>query len=852
MESNINDSFEVIFNSSSDAILLLHDNKITTYNPSALKLFSLSGTQDLIGTSPFDFSPEFQPNGERSSVMARNFVNEALSMGNARFEWLHKFNDTELWAEYSLDRIGPDKNVLLAIIRDIGIFKNRQITTENRISRLIGHNQALSELSILENDPEFKLSNFKWKLLEITVSCLEADHVAIWWKKGHKLKKDLSISEEKSAYKLGNALKLEEYPRIKKALFEHQQIVINDSFKDPRSNELKANVKPGFGSGSMLFVPIISGSDLLGLLWIEISREIRKWEYEEQFFAASIGEMLAKQVNMAQKKKSEKALLEKEEYYRTLIEKTLEVTVVRDKNGVIKYVSPSVDLVFDIHEADLIGQKEFAKTHPDDIEHFRKDWKYLIENPERSIRLDQRIILPNGKVRYIEGMARNLLKVKPVNGMVMNFRDVTSRKKAESALIESQMRLEGIISSALDAIITVDSNQNIVLFNDAAEKMFLQNAFDVFGKPMELLLPTGHREKHNAHMNKFRDSSIEKKKMGSPDEQLYGLRSDGTLFPIDASISKQVIEDEVFFTAVIRDITEQLKSEQVLKEYNKTLEKEVESRTRLLNRKNNELNKTLEELRNTQEQLVESEKMASLGQLTAGIAHEINNPINFVTSTISPLKRDIEELRKFFENDNGMQGKPVKNNSSESKFLFKEIAQLLEGIEEGAKRTKNIVLGLRNFSRLDEESFKKTDLHDGLDNTLMLLNSKLKGKIDINKKYGKIPLVECLPGKINQVFMNILSNAIQAIENKGKISIITRLENKMVKVKITDTGHGMTKEVQKRIFEPFFTTKDVGIGTGLGLSISYGIIEKHGGTIEVESEHEKGTTFVISLPVSQI
>jgi PAS domain S-box-containing protein len=761
-------------------------------------------------------------------------------------------------------------------------------------------------------------------------------------------------------------------------LLEHQLLVINDSYKDPRSNEFKIHAKQNCGSGSLLIVPIISDGRLQGFLWIENAGNIKKWEYEEQSFAVSLGEMLAKQIGTVQKKKVERKLeqsekvfralvdhsldlvciidkngiltyqspsfenvlgfspnellgknafefihpedfkilkirflrlfsqsgledsfiyrarhrkghwvyvealannmlkekeingivvnirdisermefqdqlQEQEQYYRTLIEKSLELTVVRDEKGIVTYVSPSVELVFGLNEEDLLGKSDVVQTFKEDLEQFQEDWQYLLEHPEKHIKIDQRIILPDGKVRHVEGMARNLLNVKPVNGIVMNFRDVSSRKNAENALIESQMRLEGIISSALDAIITVDSNHNIVLFNDAAEKMFKQNAYEVFGKPMELLIPKEARKQHKNNIKAFQGSATDQQKMGSSKRQLFGLKSDGALFPIDASISKQTIEDEIFFTAVIRDITEQLKSEQVLKEYNKTLEGEVKVRTRLINRKNNELNNTLEELRNTQEQLVESEKMASLG-LTAGIAHEINNPINFVTSTISPLKRDFNTIQKIVSSSNGNGStKSLSDQSKEIKFLFGEITQLLNGIEEGAKRTKNIVLGLRNFSRLDEESFKKADLQEGLDSTLMLLNSKLRGQIDIEKKYGGIPLVECLPGKINQVFMNILSNAIQAIKGKGKISISTSYKKDFVFISISDSGHGMSKEVQKRIFEPFYTTKDVGVGTGLGLSISYGIIDKHGGTIEVESKSRKGTTFVISLPVSQL
>ncbi len=280
-----------------------------------------------------------------------------------------------------------------------------------------------------------------------------------------------------------------------------------------------------------------------------------------------------------------------------------------------------------------------------------------------------------------------------------------------------------------------------------------------------------------------------------------------------------------------------------------------------LGRTNETLNETVTDLKAAQEQLIQAEKMASLGQLTAGIAHELNNPINFITANIQPLKEDMADILKIIaryekvieEKDLGKEFRDVDQSRHDNNinFTLKEINDLLRGIEDGAMRTSEIVRGLRNFSRLDQNVIRKANLNDSLESTLTLLNSSYKNRVEIIKEYGNIPEVDCFPGQINQVFMNILSNAIQAIPAEGKIFIKTWSVNNMVKVSVRDTGAGMTEDVRKKIFDPFFTTKDVGKGTGLGLSISFGIIQKHNGEIEVFSKPGEGTEFVIRIPIQQ-
>lgn len=299
-------------------------------------------------------------------------------------------------------------------------------------------------------------------------------------------------------------------------------------------------------------------------------------------------------------------------------------------------------------------------------------------------------------------------------------------------------------------------------------------------------------------------------------------------------------------------------NERLISEQNRMLDQQVKERTR-------ELENALNDLKRTEVELVNREKMSSLGLLTAGIAHEINNPINFVTASISPLKRDINDLLLLLTTYEDLSQKGLDAEALnivkelkaklDSDYLIEEIHQLLNGIEEGANRTANIVRGLQKFSRSDEHFMKSADLIDGIENTLTLLNNQIKDQIEIIKDYQPIPLIDCSPGKLNQVFLNILSNAIHAVNHNNRkekvITVRAYYKDKNVFISFADNGQGMSKEVQEKIFDPFFTTKDVGKGTGLGLSISYGIIENHHGEILVNSTPGEGSEFIIRLPVEQ-
>jgi len=288
--------------------------------------------------------------------------------------------------------------------------------------------------------------------------------------------------------------------------------------------------------------------------------------------------------------------------------------------------------------------------------------------------------------------------------------------------------------------------------------------------------------------------------------------------------------------------------EKELEHLNLNLERQVADRTA-------QLQDTLQKLQSAQTQLVQSEKMASLGQLVAGIAHEINNPIGAIYANMPPLEEYIDDIKGTVEfaqshmDETSAQKLNAHLEQIDYTFVIEDLTKLLNSQKQAADRIRNIVLALRNFSRLDQGEVKTVRLEEGLDSTLQMLHHNYKDRIAVEKDYTLNEMVECYAGELNQVFMNILANAIQAIPGKGSIFITTAKMNDQAIVSIADTGTGMPDEVKKRIFDPFFTTKDVGEGTGLGLSISYGIIEKHHGTLTVESELNRGTRFIIAIPL---
>lgn len=331
------------------------------------------------------------------------------------------------------------------------------------------------------------------------------------------------------------------------------------------------------------------------------------------------------------------------------------------------------------------------------------------------------------------------------------------------------------------------------------------------------------------------------------------------------------------------------KNEQGEVEFLSTIARDIRDRQQIearLRQQAQDLEATVQELQRTQTQMIQAEKMSSLGQLVAGVAHEINNPVNFIHGNLNYLEEHTQDLLRIIEvyqqkNTNYEPGLQDLHEEIDLEYIQQDLPKILNSMKVGTQRIRQIVLSLRTFSRMDEAEFKAVDIHAGIDSTLMILQHRLKEQperpaIQVIKEYGVLPSVECYAGQLNQVFMNILANAIDALEESvvsGQWSVVNAevtdkgqqtndiptiristsvIGSNWIKMAIADNGMGMSEKTQQQIFNPFFTTKPVGKGTGMGMSISYQIItEKHGGKLLCNSHLGKGTEFIIEIPIQQ-
>ncbi len=404
-----------------------------------------------------------------------------------------------------------------------------------------------------------------------------------------------------------------------------------------------------------------------------------------------------------------------------------------------------------------------------------------------------------------------------------------TEQQAEAELVDSQTQLSAVLDTVGEGIITIDSNSIIVMVNREVENIWGYAHDELVGKPLQVLMPEQYRTRHTAGLKRYIETGMAQV-MGQR-LQLEGLRKDGSTFPLEIRMAETQVGSRLLFTAAVRDITDRLSAEAALQKANSELEEKVEERAL--------------ELRRKEAQLVQAEKMASLGQLVAGVAHEINTPVGALSSNIDIFARTVNRIGEILAE---METADTAPQHEKLRRLLEIVQQLSTVNRTATERIMAIVGSLRRFARLDEAELEKVDIHEGIENTLTLVQHELKHRIQVEKDYGEVPPITCYPNQLNQVFLNLLVNASHAIEGKGNISIKTRMDGNSLVIEFRDTGIGISEENRQRIFDAGFTTKGFGEGTGLGLSIVSGIVQNHKGQLEVESQVGKGTTFRLILP----
>lgn len=556
-------------------------------------------------------------------------------------------------------------------------------------------------------------------------------------------------------------------------------------------------------------------------------------------------------IDITDRKQAELALQLSEERLRTVINNAPLILFGIDSNGIFTLSEGKGLEPLGFKPGEAVGQSvyELYKDDPQSIENIN-----LVLAGTESIWSAEL----NGHV--YESRARAILDEKgKVSGLIAVSIDITERARVEEVLRESEARLHLILENMPVMLSAVDADRKIVVWNRECEEVLGYNTSELVGnaEAIQLLIPdVDYRQKIFKEIVKgghnFRDLEVE-------------IPADnGSIKTIAwSNISGEFSVPGWDFWGIGVDVTERKAAELA----------QLESEARLREQAA-ELEAAFHTLANTQAQLVQSEKMSSLGQLVAGVAHEINNPVSFIFGNISYAKNYTNELLKILELYRSAYPEPTAEieaelQESDLDFIKEDLPRLLASMEVGANRIQEIVKSLRTFSRLDEADFKVVNLHEGIDSTLMLLAHRLKPQgdsrgISVIKEYGNLPPVECYSGQLNQVFMNLLSNAIDALEESasafesgtapiGTIKLRTELiEGDRVRIAIADSGAGISESVQQRLFDPFFTTKPVGKGTGLGLAISYEIVvKKHQGELLCKSQLGSGTEFAIEIPLRQ-
>lgn len=812
---NLKKNYHTLFNSAGDAVFIQQGKNFLEYNRKAQELFALDDKKKQY--SVIDISAQYQANGKPSPEKASEYINKVLNGEPQSFEWICKSKSGEfLICEISLSKLDSDiPNSFLAIIRDITAQKQANIilkASEERYRHLFNN----APIGIIRTNVHGEILLVNSKMAQILGYQNTEEFLSI-------------VQSKKQLYASKN-------DKQKQLEILRRQGAINTETKLLRKDQKQINAH----------LIATTEKDVDGQI-LHITTFVE---------------------DLSEKQKLKNKLHTREETLKSIIDSLpFELIVTNFQNNVILQNATAKKTWGDYQNKDILTG--------DIPEHSKRQWKKANKKIQKGKTYDtEEAVLNNGKKFHLRRILSPLKIDDKPTGIVSISIDITERVKLEQKVRQNESLLRTIISSIPNELWVVDKHKKILMQSDFSINRwgsyigkyvsnFQQDYPDSYAKETDL----------NKILTGGIIDTVEK-------VTVYGKPSYGRRI-IVPFYNKNEIDG---YISLSFDITE-LKSLQLeLEQHRDNLELLIMQRTeevqvlneeliasndelRLANEtlteQRNKLQETLTKLRETQEQLIMSEKMASLGVLTAGVAHEINNPVNFISSGIKGLEMLMQELTQQLnhcldlseEESESSSHRNIKHCPSGKHLntILQDIPKLINAINQGVTRTTNIVRGLRTFSRLDSSKKRKADIQQLIDSTLTILQNKTKNRITIEKHYDDIAPFLCYPGKLSQVFLNILSNSIQAIPDKGKITITTKLsplKNKII-IFFADNGIGIPKKIRHKIFDPFFTTKEVGEGTGLGLSITHAIIKEHNGSIDLTSEKNMGTEFIIKLPINE-
>lgn len=549
--------------------------------------------------------------------------------------------------------------------------------------------------------------------------------------------------------------------------------------------------------------------------WLTRNGERRRIAWHNASLVGSDGKyVIATGMDITERKEIERRLRQSERRFRELVETTHDWMWEVDAEGRYTYASPQVKSLLGYRPEELVGKTPFDVMPKEEAERVRDEFEKRVAAREPLEALENLCLHRDGHVVYLETSAVPIIAD---NGALLGYRgsdrDITARRLAEA----QAQKMSRVVEQTADVVIITDRRGMIEYVNQAFEDVTGYTRAEVLGKPASIL-------KSGTQDAEFYKRMWELLSAGKVFRSLLtNRRKDGELFYEEIAITplRDAFGEITHYVSTGKDVTAR---------------------------------------RHAEMQLQQSEKLASIGQLAAGVAHEINNPVGYISSNLGTLTNYVADLFTLLDayeqhmHDIGEEAQEAiekVRQEVEINYLREDVTELLQESQEGVKRVKQIVQDLKDFSRADEGERQWTNLHKELMTTLNIVHNELKYKAEVVREFGDIPEVDCVPSQLNQVFLNLLVNAAQAIEQHGVITVRTGTQDEQVWVEVEDTGCGMDEMQKKKIFEPFYTTKPVGKGTGLGLSLSFGIVERHHGRIEVDSEPGKGSRFRIWLPVCQ-